>query len=84
LYAANAGWPPQQARSTLQSFFLVQNLLTVAVLGVVLPGWTAVGALVLGTAIGMALAQRLPVRAARAGVLLVSAAGGVALIVSSL
>lgn len=84
LYAANADWEPHHTRATLQAFFLVQNIVTVAVVGFILPTWPMVLALVVGTALGMLLAPRLPVRVARAGVLGVSVAGGVALIIGSL
>ncbi len=84
LYAANADWEPHHTRATLQTFFLVQNVVTVAVVGFVLPSWPLVLALIVGTGVGMLLAPRLPVRVARAGVLGVSIIGGVALIVGSL
>lgn len=84
LYAANADWAPHHTRATLQSFFLVQNIVTVAVVGIVLPSWQQVLALVLGTGAGMLAAPRLPVWVSRAGVLGVSVVGGVALILGSL
>ncbi|MGB7818234.1 MAG: hypothetical protein WBL35_05780, partial [Ornithinibacter sp.] len=84
LYAANADWAPHHTRATLQTFFLAQNVVTVAVVGLVMPGWKEVAALAVGTAAGMLLAPRLPARVARAGVLGVSVVGGVALIAGSL
>jgi uncharacterized membrane protein YfcA len=80
LWAANADWAPRATRATLQSFFLVQNVVTIAVLGLVLPGWPQVLALVVGAAAGMLLAPRLPARVGRAGVLVVSVVGGAALL----
>jgi len=84
LYAANAEWAPHHSRATLQTFFLVQNVVTAAVLGIVLPGWREVAALVAGAGIGMLLAPRLPPRAARGAVLVVSTVGGAALVLGSL
>jgi hypothetical protein len=80
LYAANADWPVHERRATLHAFFLVQNVVTALVLGPVLPGGWQVAALVGGTLTGMALAPRIPVAAARVGVLAVSVAGGVGLV----
>ncbi len=80
LYAANSDWEPARTRGTLQAFFLVQNAVTVLVLGLVLPSWPQVVALVVGSAFGMALAPRLPSWVARMGVLGVSALGGIALV----
>lgn len=84
LYAANAGWPPDAARATLQLFFLIQGLVTVAVVGVAWPTPVMVLALVVGTLMGMWLAPRLPVQRARAAVLAVAAFGGVGLILGNL
>ena len=84
LYAANAGWPAREARATLHAFFLVQNIATMAVLGFVLPSWPAVAALAVGAISGMVLSPRLSPTVARAGVLVVSAVGALALIGSAL
>ncbi|MFD8598330.1 TSUP family transporter [Kitasatospora sp. NPDC059646] len=84
LYAANAGWPPRQARATLHAFFLVQNIGTALVLGPVPPPWPPVAALALGAATGMALSPRLSPTATRNGVLAVSCAGALALIGTAL
>jgi uncharacterized protein len=84
LYAANAEWAPRSTRATLHTFFLVQNVVTAAVVGLVLPGWREVGALAVGSAAGMMLATRVPARLARAGVLGVSVLGGLALVTGSL
>ncbi|MFJ5924349.1 TSUP family transporter [Kitasatospora sp. NPDC092948] len=84
LYAANAGWPAREARATLHAFFLVQNIATAAVLGLVLPSWPAVAALAAGAATGMALAPRLSPTATRTGVLAVSCVGALALIGTAL
>jgi uncharacterized membrane protein YfcA len=84
LWAANAGWTPRATRASLQSYFLVQNLVTIAVLGLVLPDWRQVLALVAGGAVGTALAPRVPAGLGRAGVLAASLVGGVALVTGSL
>lgn len=84
LWAANAGWSPRATRATLQSFFLVQNLVTIVVLGLVLPDWRQVAALVVGGVVGTVLAPRVPAGLGRAGVLAASFVGGVALVTGSL
>ena len=83
LYAANAGWEPRRARGNLLCFFLLQNCVTAAVLGVVLPGLLDVAAVALGAVGGAALAPRLPATTVRAGVLGASLLGGVALVVGT-
>lgn len=83
LWAANATWNPAQTRATLHAFLLVQNLVTALVVGLVLPSWPALLALAGGTVLGLALAPRLSAAAARTAILLVSAVGGVALLVGS-
>ena len=84
LYAANAGWDPPESRASLQAFFLVQGIATVAVVGLTWPDAWMVGALIVGTVAGMWLAPRIPEHAARLAVLGVAAFGGVALIVGNL
>jgi uncharacterized membrane protein YfcA len=84
LYAANAGWPPDQARGTLQAFFLVQGVVTVAVIGVAWPSPAMVIALVAGTLAGMWIAPRMPADRARAAVLAVAAFGGLGLVLGNL
>jgi hypothetical protein len=83
LYAANAGWDPPESRASLQAFFLVQGIVTVAVVGLTWPDPWMVVALVLGTVVGMWLAPRIPEQAARLAVLAVAAFGGVALIIGN-
>ena len=83
LYAANSDWEPARTRGTLQAFFLVQNVITALVVGLVLPSWPQVLALVAGSLLGMTVAPRLPLPAARMGVLGVSALGGIALVAGS-
>lgn len=83
LYAANTTWTPAQTRGTLHSFLIVQNSVTALVVGLVLPSWPMLAALVLGTATGLVLAPRLSAAAARTGILVVSAIGGVALLVGA-
>jgi uncharacterized membrane protein YfcA len=84
LWAANAGWSPRSTRATLQSYLLLQNLVTVAVLGLVRPDWRLVLALVVGGVVGTVLAPRLPAGLGRVGVLAASLVGGVALVAGSL
>jgi uncharacterized membrane protein YfcA len=84
LYAANAGWPPVQARATLQGFFLIQGIVTMLVIGPVLPDLWQVGALLLGTVAGTWLAPRISEPAARAAVLGVAGFGGLALVLGNL
>jgi uncharacterized membrane protein YfcA len=84
LWAANAGWSPRSTRATLQTYLLIQNLATVAVLGLVRPDWRLVLALVAGGAVGTLLAPRLPAGLGRAGVLGASLVGGVALVAGSI
>lgn len=83
LWVANAEWSPAQTRATLHGFLIVQNLVTAVVVGLVLPDWRHLLALVVGSAAGMALAPHLSVTAARSGILAVSAVGGIALLASS-
>ena len=83
IYAANAGWDPRNIRATLQAIFLVQGLATLAVVGLVLPDPRMVAALVIGTGVGMWLAPRIPMEAARHALLVVAAFGGVALILGN-
>jgi uncharacterized membrane protein YfcA len=84
LYAANAGWDPPDSRASLQAFFLVQGVATVAVVGLTWPDPWMVLALAVGTLAGMWLAPRIPEHAARLAVLGVAAFGGVALILGSM
>lgn len=83
LYAANAGWDPRRARATLQAFFLVQGVVTVAVVGVVLPRPAMLAALVTGALLGTWLAPRIPHEAARHAVLVVAGLGGIGLILGN-
>ena len=84
LYAANADWSPPQTRATLQAFFVVQGIVTLAVIGLVWPDPGMVLALVAGLVAGMWLAPRIPEQTARHAVLLVAAFGGLGLLVGNL
>ena len=84
LYAANAGWEPRESRATLQAFFLIQGIVTAAVIGVVRPDVPMMAALVVGTLAGMWVAPRIPLEAARLAVLGVAAFGGLSLILGNL
>jgi uncharacterized membrane protein YfcA len=88
LYAANAEWPAASTRSTLQAYFLVLNLVTLAGVGLpslpaVLVGWLAV-ALGVGYALGAVLTRRLSELAARRATLLLAAGGGLTAVVRAL
>lgn len=84
LYVANTDWTPSQTRATLHGFLIVQNVVTAVVVGLVWPDWRHLVALVVGSVVGIVLAPRLSVSAARTGILLVSAIGGVALVAGSI
>lgn len=83
MFAANAGWRPEQTRATLQFFFLIQNIVTALVIGVVGPRWWMVAALVVGTVVGAALVARVPAHMARIAVLVVAALGGASLVMAN-
>lgn len=83
MYAANAGWSPDHSRATLQFFFLVQNLVTAVVIGLVAPQWWMLAGVLAGTAVGALVAGRIPVAAARVAVLVVAALGGASLVVAN-
>lgn len=80
LYAANAGWPAESARSTLQLYFLALNAVALLSLGLPeVPGRLLVVCLValaVGTAGGVPLAARVPDRLARRGTLGLAGTGG--------
>jgi len=80
IYAANSGWEPRTSRANLLFFFLVQNLVTALVLGIVLPGVPELAALALGTVCGTLFSSRIPAGVLRAALLGVSFAGGVGLL----
>ncbi|MEZ5184884.1 MAG: TSUP family transporter [Candidatus Nanopelagicales bacterium] len=83
MFAANAGWQPVQTRATLQFFFLIQNLVTAVVIGVVGPQWWMIAALVAGTVVGAALVAKVPAHLARIAVLVVAALGGASLVMAN-
>jgi uncharacterized protein len=80
LYAANAGWPAEATRSTLQLYFLALNVVAVGVLGVPQVGPVVLSAcsvaLAVGLAAGAPLASRVPDAAARRTTLALAGAGG--------
>lgn len=84
LYAANSGWDPKRVRGTLLSILLVQSIVTALILGITVPRWTLVLAVAIGGAVGMATASRIPPSVARAAILLISLAGGIALLFDAL
>jgi uncharacterized membrane protein YfcA len=85
LYAANAGWPAEAARSTLQLYFLALNLVALAALGLpeVSPSLLAAcaAALVVGLVAGAPLARRVPEATARRTTLALAGAGGLVVLV---
>ncbi len=80
LWAANAGWPPDRAVATLQVFFLGNNAVALAALGLPDVGGGLVAgclaALAAGAALGRLVARRLEAAAARRVTLALAAAGG--------
>jgi hypothetical protein len=83
MYAANGNWGPVQTRATLQFFFLLQNIVTALVIGVVGPQWWMIATLGAGTVVGAALVARVPAHLARIAVLVVAALGGASLVVAN-
>lgn len=88
LYAANAGWPAEASRSTLQLYFLVLNVAALASLGLPqVPGTllaACAAALVVGMLAGAPLARRVPERAARRTTLALAGLGGAVVLVGAL
>ncbi|MGS2809360.1 TSUP family transporter [Nocardia sp. MW-W600-9] len=80
LYAANSDWEPATVRANLHGVFIVQNIATSLVLGMVFPDAFELLALALGTIVGMVLAPRIPTARLRVVVLGLSLVGGIALI----
>lgn len=83
LWVANADWEPARTRATLHGFLIVQNVVTALVVGWLMPSWPLLVALVVGSVAGLAVAPRMSAAAARSGILLVSALGGIALVAGS-
>lgn len=83
LYVANAGWEPRVSRPSMQAFFVVQGVVTVLVLGLVLPPWELVVSALVGTTVGTVLADRVPSGVARLGVLGAAGGGGIALVLAN-
>jgi uncharacterized membrane protein YfcA len=88
LYAANAGWSTAATRSTLQAYFLVLNVVTLAAFGLPPISPAALAALLVaigaGYLVGMVATRRMGEVAARRTTLLLAAAGGVAAVVRGL
>jgi uncharacterized membrane protein YfcA len=88
LYAMNAGWTVQEFVPNAQLYGVVVNAFSLAANGVPRlgpAGWsTAVAAMMLGAAIGKALAQRVPESRARQLVLLLALAGGLSALTKGL
>lgn len=87
VYAAGARWDPLRVRATLQAYFLVLNIVTLATLGT--PHWSTtqavvlVGCLLAGSALGGWLSGRVPAQRARAVTLVLAAAGGLGVLISA-
>lgn len=87
LYAVNAGWPAHARTATLQACFAALNITSLAVIG--MPSrWSLMAAAALGVLAGLGpgqvLARRASPRLARRIVLIVAAAGGLAVTVQFL
>jgi uncharacterized protein len=85
LFAVNARWSPEQSRATMQLFFLGINAIGLATLG--LPGrfpLPLVGFVVVGLAVGGALAGRIPADRVRTASLALAAAGSILAIARAL
>jgi uncharacterized membrane protein YfcA len=83
LYVANAGWEGRVSRPSMQAFFVVQGLATVAALGVVAPAWPLLLASLAGTVTGTVIAERVPNAVARFGVLGAAGGGGLLLVLGN-
>jgi uncharacterized protein len=87
VYAAGAQWDPLRVRATLQAYFLVLNIVTLATLGT--PHWSAAQAIVLvacllaGSVLGGWLSGRVSAQRARAVTLVMAAAGGLGVLISA-
>jgi uncharacterized protein len=84
LYAVNAGWTARARTATLQACFASLNIVSIAVIGMP-SGWGLIAAAALGIAAGLGpgqlLARRAPAHLARRIVVIVAAAGGLAVII---
>lgn len=83
LYVANAGWEGRVSRPSMQAFFVVQGVATVAALGLVAPAWPLVLASLAGTVTGTVIAARVPNAVARFGVLGAAGGGGMLLVLGN-
>ncbi|MGA7690385.1 MAG: hypothetical protein WCA29_14270 [Jiangellales bacterium] len=83
LYVANAGWEGRVSRPSMQAFFVVQGVATVAALGLVTPAWPLLLASLAGTVIGIVIAERVPNAVARFGVLGAAGGGGLILVLAN-
>jgi uncharacterized membrane protein YfcA len=85
LFGATAGWPPEVARPTLQTYFLGINVVAILTLGLPhhLP-WGLVAGGLAGLVLGLLVARRLSPEAVRRWVLVVAAAGSLLAVVRGL
>ena len=83
LYVANAGWEGRVSRPSMQAFFVVQGVATVAALGLVAPAWPLLLASLAGTVAGTVIAERVPNAVARFGVLGAAGGGGLILVLAN-
>lgn len=84
LYTANAGWGQAMSRATLQSYFLVLNLVALASLGVPHLDRALLVAILLGWVAGLVLDRLVPDRVALRLTLALAAVGGVVAIIRAL
>ncbi len=84
LYADNAGWRSASARATLQSYFLLINLVALASLGLPPVAPVLIVALVAGSLLGALAARRLSEPVVRRATLGLAALGGLVVVVRSL
>ena len=88
LFAANAGWSVSASRATMLTFFTASNIVTIAVLGLDLPGALPMAAMLAsvvgGTALAAWLAPRTSEERARFLTLVIAGLGGASLVVSAL
>lgn len=84
LYALNAGWPPRSTRPTLQAYFLVLNVASVAALGPPHNVLRHASALVVGWTLGVIIARRVDETLALRVTLSIAAMGGVTAIARGL
>ena len=84
LYAVNTSWPPQAVRTTLQCYGALLNTVTLLSLGFPTLHASQLGALVIGSCVGLLTVNRMPRTIAQRVVLALAGAGGVLVMVRAL